>query len=442
MSLTYRQALEYVLSLTDLEKRTDLTGVRAALGLERMGALLTSLGHPETMYATLHIAGTKGKGSTAAMLASILQAAGYRVGLYTSPHLHTFRERIQVNGRPIGPGDFARAVAHIRPLVEGMADRPTTFEAATAVAFLHFAQQGVQVAVLETGMGGRLDATNVVMPLVSIITSISFDHMAILGSTLAEIAREKAGIIKPRVPVVTAPQPADALAVIEGTAWERGSPITVVGRDVHWQRIAEGWRGQKILVHLPLCTVGPLRLRLLGAHQAVNATLAVTAADVARQNGLILVDDRAVALGLRAAYWPGRLERLARHPLLVVDGAHNVDSANRLGAALGELRRGRRWVFILGVSADKDSAGFVTALAPLAQAAVVTQAHHPRAAPPERLLADCIAAGIPAHPAADVPEAVERARHLAGPEGAICATGSLFLVAEVRALIKGLRQEM
>jgi len=465
MNRAYTQALAFILSLTDMERRPDLSGARAMLGLERMRFLLDRIAHPELTFWSVHVAGTKGKGSTSAMIERVLRTAGLRTGLYTSPHLHTFRERIRVGGRSIAQADLASLTGEIRPVVESMPDRPSTFEVATAIAMLYFARQRVDTAVLEVGLGGRLDATNVVTPRVSVITAISFDHMAILGNTLAEIAREKAGIIKSGIPVVSAPQPAEALAVIEQIAHERHAPLTLVGRDVAFQVTDASETGLRVAIE------GPgyrhiVRPNLMGEHQAANAATAVAAMEVLRRQGVSLTSQD-IAFGLRRVRWPGRLEIIARRPTIIVDGAHNVDSAEKLKSALDMFfplqHRRHTWpdqpapgqtttersmpacrprVLLIGMSADKDADGIMAALVPGADIVIVTRANHPRAAGLEWLQA----AAAPYAPTVlaipDLPAALAAARDHAGQGGLICASASLFIVADVRALVKGLHQEI
>jgi len=332
LNTDYRDALACIYGFTDYEKRGFAVYAPQFYNLERMRRLLALLGDPQRTFRAVHIAGTKGKGSTAAMIESILRAAGYRSGLYTSPHLHTFRERIQVKGSLIPEADVVRLVAQIKPLVNQVADI-TTFEIITGLAFAWFAEQGVEWAVLEVGLGGRLDATNVVTPVVAVITSISYDHTAILGDTLTQIATEKAGIIKSDVPVVSAPQTGEALAVIKSTCRRRDAPLTLVGCDWTWQAGPADLDGQMFTIRHGQDSLEGLWLPLLGAHQQVNATTSVAALSVLREAGAI-VPQEAIRQGLRAVYWPGRLEILGRAPLVVADSAHNGDSANKLQTSL------------------------------------------------------------------------------------------------------------
>lgn len=407
---------------------------REGVGLERTAWLLRALGNPERRYPSVHIAGTKGKGSTAACLASILDAAGYRVGLYTSPHLHTFRERIQIAGLPIDPDLFAQLMAELAAANAALvAERPdwgeaTAFELATALALLAFARAGADVAVVEVGLGGRLDATNVLLPEVAAITSISYDHTQILGNTLAEIAREKAGIIKPGRPVVSAPQRPEAKEVIVRTAAERDAPLLLGGRDwaVEGTPARFSYRG-------PGGELRDLRLALRGAHQVENAGVALAVVQLLGERGFS-ISEQAMWIGLAQVRWPGRLESLRQRPLVVADGAHNVDSAERLAQALRAEFTWRRLILILGIARDKDIPGIVRALAPLANQVVAVASHSPRAAAPERILAAVgeAAPDVPARAAGSVAAALDDALGRAGPEDLILVTGSLYAVAEAR----------
>lgn len=420
----YREALHTIFGRVNFERQPRFDYSATTLNLERMRVLLAELGNPQQYFHIVHVAGTKGKGSVCAFTESILRAGGYRTGLYTSPHLHTFRERLRVHGALIGRAELAALVAHCRPALERIAG-VTTFELITALALTHFAQQGVQWAVLEVGLGGRLDATNVVRPDITAITSLSFDHMAVLGDTLAQIAAEKAGIIKPGVPLICAPQAPEALAVIESVCHERQAPLVLLERDT-------------------TAAVAGFNISLAGAHQAVNAALAVVMARMLRGQGLALTE-AAMADGLAQTRWPARFETLAgggdgraAWPMVVVDGAHNVDSAQKLAALLVDAKRARggRLALILGASLDKDVAGMLRVLLPAADQLICTQAQHPRAFAPQALAA--LAAeqqggdAIRLLAAATVDEALILALETARPVDLVCFAGSLFIAAEGR----------
>ncbi len=432
--MNYPETIAYLYSLTDYEKTRIERYTPETLDLSRVERLLTAVGNPHTRFPAVHIAGTKGKGSTAAMCESSLRAAGYRTGFYTSPHLHTFRERIQVAGRKITRRDVVALVDEVRPLIERTPD-VTYFEAITAIGFLYFARSEVDVAVVEVGLGGRLDATNVLTPEVSVITSLSLEHMYLLGNTLAEIAYEKAGIIKPGVPAVSAPQRAEAIKVLEAVSREREAPLTEVGRDWDYEPGPADLDGQVFTARR--ITDGGSELDgeywipLLGRHQLENATGAIAALDIMRQRGFC-VPVEAVHEGLRSVYWPGRLELLSREPLVVADGAHNPYSTQALRKALEEWFPGRRWVMIFGASADKDIAGMLRVLLPISDYVIVTRSDHPRAAAPVEL-ADLVAlAGGGAEVSINVRKAIRRGLAMMEPDSGLLMTGSLHLVADAR----------
>ena len=429
---TYRDALLYIYSFTDYEKKVPQLYAPEFYDLTRVHRLLALLGSPQQAFQVVHIAGTKGKGSTAAFAESVLRAAGYRTGLYTSPHLHTFRERIQTGGALIPEADLARLAEMMQPLVAQIAGI-TTFEVMTGLALAWFAERRVEWAVLEVGLGGRLDATNVVIPAVSVITPISYDHTAILGDTLTQIATEKAGIIKPGVPAVSAPQTAEALAVIETICRERGVPLILVGRDWTWQPCRADLDGQSFTVYHHDTVIGgrsPLWIPLLGEHQLMNATTAIAA--LALLPGVKL-RPRALHLGLRTVHWPGRLEILGRAPLLVADSAHNGDSAQKLMAALRACCPSKRLYVVFGASTDHVTPELLRALLSDASWAIATRSRHPRAADPIWLQARAAELGFHLEVSDSVAHALDLALAHAGSDDLVCCTGSVFVAAEVRA---------
>jgi dihydrofolate synthase/folylpolyglutamate synthase len=432
--LEYRAAIAYLHSLTDYEKTRIERYSPDTLDLTRVYRLLESLGNPHLGFRCFHIAGTKGKGSTAVMLDSALRAAGHVTGLYTSPHLHTFRERVRVDGTPITKKEVIALLRELQPCVQHI-DGITTFEATTAIAFLHFARQGVEIAAVEVGLGGRLDATNVLVPVVSIITSLSLDHTYLLGNTLDRIAAEKAGVIKPGVPVVAAPQRQGALGVVERVCNEQGAPLTKVGVDWTYQAGTADLDGQ--LFSARRVSTGPSELDgtyhipLLGRHQLENALCAIAALDIARGPDLP-VPPEAVRAGLHDVCWPGRLEILSRDPLIVVDCAHNPYSAEVLHKALEEWFPGRRWVLVYGASADKDVPGMLNALLPLARYVIATRSDHPRATAPTEIADEVARAGGGAEVSVSVEQAISRALEIIEPGEGLLFTGSIFLVADAR----------
>ncbi len=429
---TYTDAIEYLYSFINWEVERHVRYAPEAMTLERPRRVLEALGNPHLQYPIIHITGTKGKGSVGAMCTAALQASGLRTGLYSSPHLQDYRERFRVGGALISPQDFTALVNKVRPVVEQVKDI-TWFEVTTAMAFLYFAQQGVEAAVIEVGLGGRLDATNVVQPIVSVITSLSYDHMHLLGNSLAAIAREKGGIIKLGVPVVSAPQPPEALDVLRSIAEERGAPFTLVGRDWLYEPLPPSDAGEHFLAAPTGQPLQPYHVSLVGEHQALNATVALAALDHARQAG-VPVTESGVRAGLAAVDWPGRLEVLSREPLLIADAAHNAASARRLRATL-EARFWRQpMALVFGASADKDIAGMFDALLPLADVLIVTEATHPRAITTEELEALAREQGYsgPVECIPGVAAAMARAVEHVGPRGLVCVTGSLFVVGEAR----------
>ncbi|MCS7222534.1 MAG: folylpolyglutamate synthase/dihydrofolate synthase family protein [Anaerolineae bacterium] len=432
--LTYREALVYLDRYANYELNRPVRYTDEVFNLSRVHELLARLGHPHRAYPTVHIAGSKGKGSTAVMIESALRAAGYRTGLYTSPHLHTFRERIRVDGELISPQELVGLVEEVAPHAEAVAGI-TWFEVVTALAFLYFAQRAVDIAVIEVGLGGRLDATNVITPLVSVITSLSYEHTAWLGDTLSQIAFEKAGIIKPGVPVVSAPQDPEAMAVIERVSAERMAPLIRVGEDWRFRLGPIRPDGQSFEVLLPVqmedkssCGVWLFDLPLLGRHQVVNAMCAL-AAMAQLPSARFHVSLMALRQGLAQARWPGRAEILSLSPLVIVDGAHNGDSARRLAETLSEWFPGQRWTFVVGTLSDKDHAAILRGLAPMAAELIMTRSRSIRATDPELLAQIARQTGVPTRVVPNVPVALAEALALGDP---VCLTGSLSIVAEAR----------
>lgn len=421
--------------------------------LARMRTLLAAIGSPHETLPVVHVAGTKGKGSTAAMIAAALEAGGYRVGRYLSPHVHALEERIGVDGRPITARALAAAFATVMPAVETL-DRaaarhgrrgPTWFEVLTAVALLHFARSRVDVAVLETGLGGRLDATNIARSVLCVITSISLDHMALLGGTIGKITTEKAGIIKRGVPVVSGATQPTARRVIRDACTRRRAPLLELGCDFRATAIstlptAENPLGTNaVRLRLPPEFRDPTRadpvytVGMPGRHQAENAALAVVALRRLESLGYPL-PERAIECGLRGTLLPARIEVAGRRPLVVVDAAHNVASMRALIATLADLLAVRRpRVLVFAASADKQIDKMLRMAADVFDHVVVTRyATNPRAASVERLAEACRAAGLPAARIAPSPAAaVARARRLAGSCGIVCVAGSFFLAAEL-----------
>lgn len=419
-------------SSVDFLYRLQQHGIK--LGLDRMRALLAGLGEPQQRYRAIHIAGTNGKGSTAAMTAAILQAAGYRVGLYTSPHLVEFRERIRVNGAMISEEAVMAVTERLRSLISTDL-APTFFEFTTAMALQHFAETEIDVAVLEVGMGGRFDATNVIVPLASAITTIGLDHQEYLGHTIAAIAGEKAGVIKPGVPVVMGRLDRTAETVIASVASDRHAPLYRLGYD--YRVMGEttenfAYRGLEWRFDRLSC---PLR----GAHQMDNAACALALLEAAARSGCS-ASDEAVRAGLRSIEWEGRLELVEQEPTMLLDGAHNPEAATVLAHYLRTYRRGHpgaRVVLVWGMMRDKDHRGFLGPLLPVVDEMVLTQADIPRAATIHELQSSVGPVSVPFHVASVPTDALALARRLASPTDLICVSGSLMLVGDVKAILRG-----
>ena len=423
--MTYSSAIEY---LYGLQKH----GIK--LGLETMRTLLGRLGNPERRFRSLHIGGTNGKGSTAAMAAAMLQAAGYRVGLYTSPHLVDFRERIRVNQVMIAEAQVTELTQRLRAIVQSDL-APTFFELTTAMAFLHFAESGVDVAVLEVGLGGRFDATNVVEPEACAITTIALDHQEHLGTTEAAIGFEKAGIIKSGVPVVVGRIDGPAWDVIRTTAADRGAPLMRLGKD--FQAIGSG--PDAFSYHSRSQRFDGLTCVLAGLHQLDNAACAVALLEAAEGRG-ISVNEEAVRRGLQSVQWEGRLDVLERGPVLLLDGAHNPAAAHVLAEYLAEWSATRpeaRLFLVLGMMRDKDHKRFVEPLHRLVSEVVLTQADMARSSSVQELR-EVIGSQFPlCHVAPSAADALALAKSRATAQDLICVTGSLMLVGEVKALVRG-----
>lgn len=432
--MTYEEAIQYLNSFQRF-------GIR--LGLERISKLLQALENPHLHFPSVLIGGTNGKGSTARFLASILQAQGYKVGLYTSPHLIDFRERIQINDHPIPQKRVVELLNEMRKIIDqrtrkpsaishqpSAIDNPTYFEMATAMAFTYFCQERIDLAVVEVGLGGRMDATNVLNPLVSAITNVSLEHQDYLGPDLSRIAFEKAGIIKEKGILITAIDDPTAWAVVEEVARGLGARVYRWGRDFQGDRKTLDLKGQAFDFYGDLGEYRDLKIRLLGRHQVNNAALAIAMAEVLKRQGLRL-DPEALVRGLQEAEWPGRLQVLQVKPLVFLDGAHNLEGARSLRLSLLEVLEGRRLFLVFGVLNDKDWEGMLAELGPMAHYIVLTRPDTPRAAEPEKLYLSarkhCLGVIIQDR----VPEAFAYVLSQASREDAVCVTGSLYTVGEV-----------
>jgi dihydrofolate synthase/folylpolyglutamate synthase len=433
---TYREALQALWQRSAYERgvvqNPFARGSEPDLGLRRTRRLLVEWGRPCAGFRSIHIAGSKGKGSTAAFAASALATGGVRTGLYSSPHLHTVRERIAVNGHPIDEAAFAALAQHAISLASGLERTDpalgelTDFELITAMALKHFAATGCAVAVVEVGLGGTFDATNVIDGDVSVITLLDYEHTAVLGTTLTAIAESKAGIIKTGRPVVSAAQGPEALRAIEERAKQRRAPLHLAGRD--WS-CSGTWRSFQ--VSGPWGNLSDLQSGLVGNHQVSNAGNAV-AALWALGSGAFPVSASAIRSGIATARWPGRYEVIHRKSVRVVlDGAHSPASAGALARTIAEEEQGRHVVIVLGMLGDKDAASFAQELAPVATRLVVTASSHPRAMPPERLAA-LGPVSVPVTIVATVEASLMSAIEAVGHGGSVVVTGSFTTVAEAR----------
>jgi dihydrofolate synthase/folylpolyglutamate synthase len=443
-------ALEWLDGRINYERTLRMPYDERQLKLDRMRTLVTRLGQPDAGLKFVHVAGTKGKGSTSAMIAAMLTAAGYRTGVFSSPHLEHIEERFAVDGRPCSEEELVSLVDRLRPMVAAMdveavaegdpLGGPTYFEVTTAMAFLHFVERQVDAAVLEVGLGGRLDATNVCRPLVSVITSISFDHMQQLGNTLAAIAGEKAGIIKPGVPVVSGVTEPEAQAVVANTVRDRGCRLIQLGRDFNY-RYAEGRIDFDFRVIGQEQAISNAPLGMRGAHQAVNASIALATIAELRHQGW-RVSSQAMYGGLAQTALPGRVELFPGRPDVVLDTAHNPASAKALVEALVEIAPEKRRTLVLSISRDKDVPAIVRELAPHFDRVVVTQYQgNLRAMSAEELgeLVGKAGPGIPIVICAKPQAAWNAALEMTEPDGVVCVAGSFFLAAELRELVRARR---
>ena len=416
--MDYREALAYIDGVSWLGSRP---------GLARVTALLEKLGDPQKELKFVHIAGTNGKGSCAAMTASVLRAAGYRTGLFTSPYLFRFNERMQINGEPIADETLAALVTEIRPIADAMADHPTEFELMTAVALLWYRRERCDIVVLEVGLGGRLDATNVIgAPEAAVIMNIGLDHTAILGDTVEKIAAEKAGILKPGCDVALYQQSAAVEAVVREKCAEAGAKLHIAD----FSQLVPAFDSLEGQVFSYRGV--PYAIPLLGGHQLKNAAVVLEVVEILRARGWELPQD-AVEHGLYAVSWPARFELVRAEPPFVVDGGHNPQCAETVAANLMRYFPGRRHVLLVGVLADKDYPALFDILDPAADAYVCVTPDSARALPAEKLAGYLARYGKPVTVCGDIPAGVEAASAAAGGNGAVCAVGSLYMAGAVRA---------
>jgi dihydrofolate synthase / folylpolyglutamate synthase len=429
----FRTALAFINEHTNYERMLRVGYNTTNFNLARMQRILDAIGNPHKKLRCAHIAGTKGKGSTCHMLAAMLQSTGHRVGLYTSPHIVNIRERIAINGQNISEADFTRAIARVAPVARRLApENPTFFEVMTAAAFWHFAQQKVDFVVVETGLGGRLDSTNVIKPEVVGITNISFDHMAQLGNTLEAIAEEKAGIFKPGVSAVVAPQPPGVKRVFRDVAKRVGCDLKILGDDIEFTYRFESSRASG--PHARICMMTPgsrfdhVEVPMLGEHQALNCGVALGMVDVLRQKGMNIPEQPAID-GLTRLQIPGRLETIREKPRTIVDCAHNAASIAALMRAIGQNISYDSMVVIFGCSADKDIDGMLSQLQLGADKVIFTNNGSPRSADPKDLHARFVEKSQKmAQIEPTLLDAYRVATHCVSREDLICITGSVYLV--------------
>ena len=429
--MDYKEALNYIHGTLKFGSK---------LGLENISVLLSRLGNPHKSFRVVHVAGTNGKGSVTAMITNMLHAGGYKVGMFISPYLERFTERIQVGMEEIPEEELGRITGIVKEQVDNMLaegkNHPTEFEIVTAIGFYYFAECKVDYAVVEVGLGGRLDSTNVVDPEVSVITSISYDHMDILGDTLSQIAFEKGGIIKENKPVVSYPQPREAEKVLGDLALNRHAPYyrvlpeqTVLRQSDFERQVFDFSFGERVYSNISI--------KLPGAHQLLNAATALTAVMVLMEGGLKL-DSRAVYDGMAKTRWPGRMEKVGENPLVILDGAHNASGAEVLRDALERYFSGRRIHMVFGMLSDKDVEGVAGKLCPIAYRIIATRPDSPRALDPGKLAGKIARFNSRVEICEDIAEAVRKALDTTPADDIILISGSLYLIGAARAMLKSM----
>ena len=443
---TFPQAVRWLLELHDVERqRVVKYDAEGGFKLERMRSILAALDNPQDEFRTVHVAGTNGKGSTTAMIAAMMRRCGYAVGSFTSPHLTDVRERISINGQLIARSDFTSLMQRVAEAAIKVGERPTFFEAITAIGFLYFAEQAVDIAIVEVGLGGRLDSTNVIMPVLSLITEIQLDHTRILGDTVEEIAAEKAGIIKPGVPVITREQPDDALEVLQKRAEEVGTTLRVVNRDIEFSNrfcsTAELGPHNRVCLYTETSRLEHLPVPLPGEHQAFNCGLALAAIDHLKSIGFDC-PETVVTTGLEATKVPGRMEQVWDQPRILVDGAHNPDALGALMRCVGAHLPYDSMVCIFGCAQDKDVDALLDRVSLGADKVIFTRAStNPRACDPEELRRRFMEqSGKMCQVADTIAEAIELAARAVSRDDLICVTGSFYLVGDAIKYLGGVRK--
>lgn len=427
----YQAALDYIYSFIENSLTHQKNPSLENFDLTLMVSLMESLGNPQNDYPTIHVAGSKGKGSVSAFCATSLEMEGYKVGLYTSPHLRDFEERIQINWHAIPREDFVAYIEELKPYVAAIPGL-NTFEIATALAFLYFSREKVDIAVIEVGLGGRLDATNVITPRVSVITALYLEHTYILGNSLTQIAREKAGIIKTGVPVVVSPQREEARQMVSAVAEQRQSPLIQMGVDYISECLDSSLERQSFCVQcVQTGEKTCLEIGLLGRHQVENASTAFAALRELRLHG-IPIRDESIKDGLSRTSWPARFEILRKDPPVIVDSAHNPDSARKLRQTLDEYFPGRSIILVFGVSEDKNVMGMIQELLAGTRLFICSKSTHPRAMDAEELMEMVKPFGCPVQAIDQVGDALEEAIRVAGQESVVVVTGSIFVAATAR----------
>lgn len=449
MSATFNtldDALAFLFQALDYERITKYKYDIATFNLDRMRQVLAYVGNPHHPLKFVHVTGTKGKGSTCMILATLLKTAGLKVGLYQSPHLVRWEERILINDQMIPAEEICAFLDELRPYVEQeRRERPSLspsfFELMTAISLMYFRKEKVDMAVMEVGLGGRLDATNVVMPEVSVITNIGYDHMNKLGDTLDKIAREKAGIIKPGVPVISAAQESDPMAVIEQTCAEKGSRLYVVGKDIHLTACrharVDGQAGLRFSVRTRRSQFLDLFLPVLGRHQAANAAAVVGVTELLEDKGFLQLTPDLLKRAFGAVKCPGRIEVLPGAPTVILDSAHTVESVRALKQTVDEALPHRRLILVSGIAGDKDVDRILAELVPWASEIVFTRSDSPRAADAQDLAHRAyIIRPDGLYHTALIEEALDKAKSLATPDDLVCVTGSFYVAGKIKELLQ------
>lgn len=427
----YQNSLDYIYSFIDNSLTHQRHPTLQEADLSRMAALMNALGDPHNDFPSIHVAGSKGKGSVSVLCATVLQSAGYKVGLYTSPHLQDFEERIQIDRNPMDRETLSCLVDEIKPYVKSIPGL-NTFEITTALSFLYFSREKVDIAVIEVGLGGRLDATNLITPRVSIITSLYLEHTKILGATLSQIAFEKAGIIKQGIPVVLSPQKEEALIAVKEIAAQRQAPLIQIGKDYLYKLHKASYKGQSFSIRsVNSSNTIELEIGLLGNYQVENATAAYAALKLLQKQGFD-ISEADIHEGFALTKWPARFEILRINPSVVVDSAHNPDSARKINQAMEEYFPNQSLVLVLGVSEDKNVSGIIKELLPNTIQIICTQSAHPRAMDAYKLMELSTPFGVPVKVCNPVGDALREAQSIAGDQAVVLVTGSIFVAATAR----------